>query len=192
MNLQVSMRSPQVQGLQAESLPLPAQTGGRHPLLFQDVDGVLNAYIAGTPELDPRLLQNLKQTLAHTGADLVLSTQWRKYAQHRQHLTEALEKSGIPADRIVGETPSLCGGPYCRAQEIRAFLDSHAELLDEGRRWAAVDDVDIAEQDPDLMRGHFVKTDPLRGLTAERAEALAAALRGPAPRPRGRAWLTWL
>ena len=36
--------------------------------LTQDVDGVLNAYIAGTPELDPRLLQNLKQTLAHTGA----------------------------------------------------------------------------------------------------------------------------
>ena len=31
----------QVQGLQAESLPLPAQTGGRHPLLFQEGDSIV-------------------------------------------------------------------------------------------------------------------------------------------------------
>ena len=34
----------------------------------QDVDGVLNAYITGTPELDPRLLHNLKRTLSQTDA----------------------------------------------------------------------------------------------------------------------------
>ncbi|CAE7199002.1 unnamed protein product [Symbiodinium pilosum] len=119
-------------------------------------------------------MQNLRRTVVQTNADLVLSTQWRKYPQHRQRLREALERSGIPASRIVGETPSFCGGPYCRAQEIKAFLDAHEELLDDEKRWAAVDDVNIEEQDPALMKGHFVKTDPLRGLTEERAQALVS------------------
>ena len=82
---------------------------------------MLNAYISGTPELDPRLMQNLRRTVVQTNAatrlgtsdaccffdirsvsisyyshvvkDLVLSTQWRKYPQHRQRLREALERS---------------------------------------------------------------------------------------------------
>ena len=151
-------------------------TDPEHPLLFQDVDGVLNRYIQGTPELDPTLLRNLRRTLDHTDADLVLSTQWRKYPQHSRRLREALEKSGIPADRIVGQTPSLCGGPGCRVQEIKSFLDSHAELLDHNKRWAAVDDEDLSAQDPEFMKGHFVQTDPLQGLTEKRAKELESAL----------------
>ncbi|CAJ1387552.1 unnamed protein product [Effrenium voratum] len=147
---------------------------GRHPLLFQDVDGVLNRYVEGTPELDPALLRNLKGTLDSTGADLVLSTQWRKYRDHRLRLQEALQQSGIPAERIVGETPSLCGGPYCRAKEIKEFLTARGELE---TRWAAVDDVDLSVQDPEFMKGHFVKTDPLRGLTAAKASELQETLK---------------
>mmetsp|Transcript_28257 Transcript_28257/g.45472 ORF Transcript_28257/g.45472 Transcript_28257/m.45472 type:complete len:201 (+) Transcript_28257:27-629(+) len=150
----------------------PAQ----HPLLFQDVDGVLNRYIQGTPELDPKLLQNLRRTVDNTDADLVLSTQWRKYPQHSRRLREALQESGIPSDRIVGQTPSLCGGPGCRVQEIKAFLDSHAELLDDGKHWAAVDDEDLSAQDPEFMQGHFVQTNPLQGLTEKRAKELENAL----------------
>lgn len=36
------------------------------------------------------------------------------------------------------------GLPDC--QEIKAFLDSHAELLDDGKHWAAVDDEDLSAQ----------------------------------------------
>ena len=31
-------------------------------------------------------------------------------------------------------------------QEIKAFLDSHAELLDDEKHWAAVDDEDLSAQ----------------------------------------------
>ena len=37
-------------------------------LNVQDVDGVLNRYIQGTPELDPKLLRNLRRTVDNTNA----------------------------------------------------------------------------------------------------------------------------
>ena len=40
---------------------------------MQDVDGVLNRYIQGTPELDPKLLRNLRRTVDNTNA---LTRQW--------------------------------------------------------------------------------------------------------------------
>lgn len=39
----------------------------------QDVDGVLNRYIQGTPELDPKLLRNLRRTVDNTNA---VTRQW--------------------------------------------------------------------------------------------------------------------
>lgn len=62
------------------------------PYVAQDVDGVLNRYVEGTPELDPRLLGNLKRLLEKSHADVVLSTQWRKHPQHRQRLLGALRQ----------------------------------------------------------------------------------------------------
>eukprot|EP00913_Durusdinium_trenchii_P022725 g21341.t1 len=113
---------------------------------MQDVDGVLNRYIQDTPELDVALIRNLSHTLQKSNADLVLSTQWRRYPQHKRRLLEAFQQAGIAPEKVVGETPILCGGPGCRAKEIKSFLDSHAELLDENKTWAAVDDVDLSAQ----------------------------------------------
>ena len=42
-------------------------------LNVQDVDGVLNRYIQGTPELDPKLLRNLRRTVDNTNA---VTRQW--------------------------------------------------------------------------------------------------------------------
>eukprot|EP00928_Gymnodinium_smaydae_P041878 TRINITY_DN28283_c0_g1_i1.p1 TRINITY_DN28283_c0_g1~~TRINITY_DN28283_c0_g1_i1.p1 ORF type:complete len:247 (-),score=57.34 TRINITY_DN28283_c0_g1_i1:40-780(-) len=144
------------------------------PLLFQDVDGVLNRYVPGSPQLEGALLRNLKGVLERTDADLVISSSWRTSRELMTRLRSALEAAGISGERIAGETPILCGYPHCRAQEIGAFLDAHPRLA--ARRWVAVDDVNIEEQDLSLMKGHFVKTDSRAGLTPAAAETLAAAL----------------
>lgn len=43
-------------------------------------------------------------------------------------------------------TSLLCIHDLPDCQEIKAFLDSHAELLDDGKHWAAVDDEDLSAQ----------------------------------------------
>eukprot|EP00930_Biecheleria_cincta_P060588 TRINITY_DN46229_c0_g1_i1.p1 TRINITY_DN46229_c0_g1~~TRINITY_DN46229_c0_g1_i1.p1 ORF type:complete len:202 (+),score=38.66 TRINITY_DN46229_c0_g1_i1:61-666(+) len=150
-------------------------------LIFQDVDGVLNTYVPSTSDLDGQLLKNLKQVLDQTGADLVISSQWRKHPNHLQRLRQALQGAGISADRIVGQTSSLCSATECRAREIADFLHAHPSLTKDGLAWAAVDDVDLESQDPTFMHGHFVKTDPLQGLTRDRAEVLSATLQSQRP-----------
>eukprot|EP00929_Paragymnodinium_shiwhaense_P088922 TRINITY_DN49224_c0_g1_i1.p1 TRINITY_DN49224_c0_g1~~TRINITY_DN49224_c0_g1_i1.p1 ORF type:complete len:218 (+),score=32.07 TRINITY_DN49224_c0_g1_i1:63-716(+) len=155
----------------------------RHPLLFQDVDGVLNTYRPFSPRLDEVKLHRLAHVVANTNADLVISSQWRKDPRHLQQLRQSLDAAGIPLGRIIGQTPALCGGVDCRAREIEAFLRSHPEVAwgSAAGNWTAVDDVDLAAQDSSLMRGHFVKTDPMEGLTEERAHALQQSLlAGPA------------
>ena len=81
------------------------------PIIFEDVDGVLNRYEAGAPTLESGLLANLARVVRNTNSNLVISSQWRKYPDdHMPRLKDALVAAGIEPERIIGETPVVCVG----------------------------------------------------------------------------------
>mmetsp|Transcript_105546 Transcript_105546/g.340385 ORF Transcript_105546/g.340385 Transcript_105546/m.340385 type:complete len:162 (-) Transcript_105546:26-511(-) len=130
--------------------------------------GVLATTMKSGP-LDATLFANLGYVVHATGAALVISSSWRKSAAALRFLLDGLQRyAGIPAERILGVTPSLCDGVECRAAEIAGWLRAHPQVAAKAR-WAAIDDQDIQAQSPALFRGHFVRTDPTLGLTRERA-----------------------
>jgi len=128
--------------------------------------------------LEHGLISNLARVIKNTSANLVISSQWRKYPDDLMpRLKEALSKAGIEPERIIGQTPSLCSAWQCRAREIADFLQTHSELGHAG--WVAVDDVDLESQNYSFIHGHFLKTDPMHGLTTERADELENMLQNP-------------
>ncbi|CAK0865577.1 unnamed protein product, partial [Prorocentrum cordatum] len=143
---------------------------GVRPLIFQDVDGVLNRSPTGAP-IDAELLGNLADLARRTDANIVISSAWRKSPPALRELLGSLRRdAGVPTSRLLGATPSLCPGVECRAAEISSWLRAHPRQA-AGARWVAIDDRDLGRQDPDLLRGHFVRTDGRVGLTRERALA---------------------
>jgi hypothetical protein len=68
------------------------------PLIFLDVDGVLNFPSRSAPEaLEPLPLQNLVLLLRKTGAQIVLSSTWRVHDRLRNKLQQALWLGGVDA-----------------------------------------------------------------------------------------------
>jgi len=148
------------------------------PIIFQDVDGVLNRYVDDSPMLEKGLLKNLKTVIDRTGANLVITSQWRKYPDdHMLRLKQALHEVGVGPHKVIGVTPQLCSAWQCRSREIFEFLRDHPNLGHAG--WVAVDDQDLEEQEK-FMHGHFVKTHPLEGLSVQKAQELVNILRNPA------------
>ena len=59
----------------------------RGPLIFLDVDGVLNRTVRATHvRLEPELCGRLAALVARTGARLVYSTFWREHAEYLTYL----------------------------------------------------------------------------------------------------------
>ncbi len=79
------------------------------PLIFLDIDGVLNNNRwmdkNGFGTLDPFNIQMLVKLVQLTNADLVISSDWRRYYSY-DVLCRRLITEGIPA-RFVGATPCL-------------------------------------------------------------------------------------
>lgn len=140
-------------------------------ILFLDVDGVLNCrpdYAVRYPGMKSVLLVNqllverLQQVLKDTGAQVVLSSTWRKTRGGR----EFLEECGIP---ILDVTD--CNGPK-RGDEIQRWINLHAPMsLD--FTYAIVDD-DSDMLDHQLPR--FVLTEFATGLTEQAAYRLTYKL----------------
>jgi len=62
--------------------------------------------------------------------------------------------------------------------DLKAWLDANGIPRQAGR-WIAIDDIDLARDEPELMSGHFVRTHIGAGLTEARvaeADALLLAL----------------
>lgn len=155
-----------------------------HPILFLDIDGVLNVpgdYAPGCALICPVLAARLQRVLDRTGAHVVISSAWRyqvllgavtvKGFQHmlRSHGIRC-EIEGV-TDKDNATQVEATGGATNgdeRGGQIRRWLDDHPEVT----RWAAVDDspVDIGTR--------LVRTDGARGLQDENADALIALLRG--------------
>ena len=108
----------------------------QQPIIFLDIDGVLNRTKHATHiRLDPELVARLKRVVETTNATIVLSTFWRYF---HEYIAYILDRHGIAASRIIGRTPgtndttTMLGRHAdneheytCRAEEIKAWLKNN-------------------------------------------------------------------
>ncbi|CAK8989668.1 unnamed protein product [Durusdinium trenchii] len=144
-------------------------------LIFLDIDGVL---VTRRPcVMEEKLLQNLARVARETGAKIVLSSDWRRHPEARAEAQQVLSSLGL---ELIGCTP--CKSPYL-AQRPTEILEWKRDYLrtpgvQKLENWVAIDDRELlAEQNGRFLRGHFVQTHPLRGLTPEAADACIAILK---------------
>lgn len=136
--------------------------------------------------VDAACMSQLNVLLMRSGAKVVISSSWRKFAAW-QHLAPALGYYGFQySDRIIGETPDLVSneaereawrardnGPVDgayekieRGMEIWYWLQLHPEVTEA----VILDDCD----DMWIMKDLFVQTRPNDGFTAEDADQVLA------------------
>ncbi|MCR9162889.1 MAG: HAD domain-containing protein [Nannocystaceae bacterium] len=132
------------------------------PVLFLDIDGVLNVVGAADTE---RAVAQLRRVVSTTGCHIVLSSAWRLFKRPFKAIRERFGFAGP----FIGCTPDLKGQP--RGLEIAAWL---AGAPNPPSRWAVVDD----EGDMDFVRHRFVQTNPRVGLGETEADQLIAMLTG--------------
>lgn len=140
-------------------------------ILFLDVDGVLNNLkilsTGGEFPLGCRQLSLLKLITSRTCCEIVLSSTWRLYEDHKNALREAFESHLLPL--WIGETPDL--GTRVRRDEILSWLVGYTEPVK----------VVVLDDDKDAMLINvpacvknrlFVHTSFDHGLTLDHAEAI--------------------
>ncbi|CAJ1359440.1 unnamed protein product, partial [Effrenium voratum] len=144
-------------------------------VIFLDIDGVL---VTRRPcVMEERLLQNLVRVVRETGAKIVLSSDWRRHPEARAEAQHTLNSLGL---ELIGCTP--CKSPYL-AQRPTEILEWKRDYMrnpgaEKWENWIAIDDRELlSEQNGRFLRGHFVQTHPLRGLTPEAADACIAILK---------------
>lgn len=115
----------------------------KNRIIFLDIDGVCNShkYIMHyvnhfkqpddkmyviTEHLDPACIERVNRIIAASGADVVISSAWRK-AFPLQKLKEMLESRGFVGN-IVGETPVLYKE---RGLEIQSWMDDNGVEADQ-------------------------------------------------------------
>lgn len=151
------------------------------PVLFLDVDGVLNHRGCFLPSrhggpLDHDAIKRLQDVVEETGCRVVLSSTWRKLKRHVDHLRC---NGGFPnahEDWCTVELPvdihhGLIVATHQRGEEIAEWLSRHPEVT----RYAIVDD------DGDMLpdqRPFFVQTSFEHGLLDGHAKRLISILLG--------------
>lgn len=159
------------------------------PLVFLDIDGVLNTTTHATHvRLDGPLVARLKRIVDESGGKIVFSTFWR---EHASYLTYILRRHDVDCP-VAGSTP---GAPTSdsdrgvvlvervkrrRGEEIQDFLDGCSRECP----YVILDDRDDAACYPEQRR-RFVRTDPTTGLTDDDVNRAFDILRAPreAPKP---------
>lgn len=118
-------------------------------VVFLDIDGVLNhcdtpSGLATDTEplpipIAPECMARLNRLIDETGAKVVISSSWRKFARW-QDLGPALVRHGLAAD-VIGETPDLVNDPVWldrwRTREGAPFTYERLERGWEIREWLA-------------------------------------------------------
>ena len=146
------------------------------PLLFLDLDGVVNAsYDSDQAMILPRCAAQLNRILKATRARVVISSAWRVWVHGRlmtlQGFSRMLRTHGIEC-QVVGVTPAD-GKVQGRGKQITAYLAEHPHV----GRYVVLDDDEFDIR----TEGHpLVRTDGGTGLT-ERDADLAIELLSPAP-----------
>jgi hypothetical protein len=138
--------------------------GIKRPVIFLDIDGVLNrsSSDARSNEHDvaTELLARLKTLVTSADARVVLASTWR-------HETGGLRKArelGIPFEDVL---PDL--RPHSRGTEVKAWLADHPNV----ERFAIIDDDDDGYEDMPLFQPN-----PYKGLSSEVATAVAEYFAG--------------
>lgn len=131
--------------------------------VFLDFDGVLNT-TKTSPEpqhrlvLDPPRLERLATLMDRSGANVVVSSNWRK-GYGLPSIRSGFRRVGFPyADRFVDITPNLYDQAP-RGHEIALWLLDRAPR----RPFVILDD----RSDMHPCQKHLVQTDPRYGLTDE-------------------------
>ncbi len=154
-----------------------------HPIIFLDVDGVLNSWwlleesknLRGMAAFHVALLADV---LRKTEARIVVSSTWRfevgddgstrPGTRFHDELAEKGENGALVLSRIVGRTKDLwdwVAGKSIRGNEIRRWIEDH------GTPWAfVVVDDDFVDVSP------LVRTSMNRGLTRAKADEMILAL----------------
>ena len=141
-------------------------------IVFLDIDGVLNYTLWYIDErnpgnlygqegdLDPLCIARINKLCEETGAEIVLSSDWRidNYAFTRLEnagLHKILDKTPITIFRTYGFTHH-----FTRGEEIQLWLESHPEISN----YVIIDDrTDFTEE----QLSHYVHVDSYVGLTDE-------------------------
>lgn len=140
-------------------------------VIFLDVDYVLNSIrklkevyeMTGKPHsgkdfpFDETCMKNLKYIVEQTNASIVVTSNWRKYEDHKERLLEELEKYNL-SSKVIGYTPDFGN----RVLEIKEYL----EILGENINFIILDDYAYME---DLV-DYLVSTNAYTGLTEEDAQ----------------------
>ncbi len=145
-------------------------------LIFLDIDGVLNSDSwldeHGSLTCDPANVRWLNHLVKSTGADIVVSSDWRKWMSWPE-LCSRLIAAGVAA-RLVGTTPVIESDSDDfgdalppRGHEVDLWLQTH----EFPGTFVILDD----RSDLQPHRGRLIQTHPDTGLT-EPDFALAAAL----------------
>ena len=160
---------------------------GRRPVLFLDIDGVLNGHTydesAESNTIDPECVAHLNRVIRDTDCAIVISSAWRymvlKGAMTLRGFEYLLRTHGVHAvGRVTGVTAEgeesgvgpADDEPGSRLSLIRAWLYNAAH----SGPWAIVDDMFLGNSD---VGHHCVQTDRRQGLRAEDARRLIATLR---------------
>lgn len=140
------------------------------PILFLDIDGVLNraGFSPARREglvswIEPELAARITAVVRATGAEVVMSSSWRE-DRPLDELRDHLARAGVDVP-LIDVTPVLSGQP--RWTEIEAWCLAH-----QPRCFAIVDD--IADMGP--LAARHVRTRMLTGLDEDAAAALQALL----------------
>jgi hypothetical protein len=187
-------------------------------VLFLDIDGVLNHVNTRDQRVPsdedllpipiaPECMSRLNRLVVETGAKVVISSSWRKFACW-QDLGAALVRHGLVAD-VIGETPDLVndavwldrwrmreGAPFEyermeRGWEIREWLAAHHEVTEfvilddcsdmaELRPWLVLTEPLEGLDDPDVERAKWILERSARGIELAKKLAIGA---GPAAEP---------
>ena len=142
-------------------------------VIFLDIDGVLNRDVTmdRTPQgfigVEDCLVDNLAEIVRETGADIVLSSDWKNYWQTEydkcgpegQYLVDKLAKKHLKIKDKTVDASRGRDGFSGRGRGINAYLGQHPEVTN----YLVLDDVRFMDFDEDILR-HFIHTQERDGL----------------------------
>lgn len=143
-------------------------------IIFLDIDGVLVTRRLGV--FEDNLLASLKRVVDETGAVIVLSSDWRRHPAARLEAKRVLGTVGLS---FISYTPIMSAHIAQRPTEIMQWKKDFKQRSDSDRvtNWVAIDDRALLEErHGSYLRGHFVQTAPIRGLTEMAADECISIL----------------
>jgi len=149
-------------------------------VLFLDFDGPMipqRAYIYNAAQrdkmnkygliykyFDPCAAQNIKSVLEVTGAELVISSSWRRIGYH--DIADVLSINGLSKDYLHKDWATSTEPDATRADRILQWVEEHQDVTS----WVAVDDEPLdneAAYGNVNMKGHFVQVSLEDGILHE-------------------------